>query len=127
MKSLHPPCFWPQGSRDLKEYARRVQHLDAFFAGHRVGAIGQPEVDAYIVHRLGQGVVASTVRRELGTLTKMLRLSYKNKKLTRLPLLEKLKEGAARSGFFERDQFVDLRRRLPEDLRVAVSIAYTYG
>jgi hypothetical protein len=115
------------GSRDLQEYARRVQRLDAFFAGRRVGAIGQPEVDAYIVHRQGQGVVAGTIRRELGTLTKMVRLAYKNRKLRHLPLLEKPKEGPARTGFFERDQFAALRRHLPEDLQVAVTIAYTYG
>jgi integrase len=115
------------GSRDLKEYARRVQHLDVFFAGRRVGAIGQPEVDAYTVHRLGEGVVASTVRRELGTLTKMLRLAYKNKKLMRLPMLEKPKEGAPRSGFFERPQFDAVRRRLPDDLQAALMVAYTFG
>ena len=39
------------GSRDLKEYARRVQHLDRFFTGRRIAAIGQPVVDAYIVRR----------------------------------------------------------------------------
>jgi hypothetical protein len=32
------------GSRDLKEYARRVAHLDRFFTGRRVASIGQPEV-----------------------------------------------------------------------------------
>src|SRR5262249_47481674 len=104
-----------------------VQHLDAFFAGRRVGAIGQPEVDAYTVHRQGQGVVASTVRRELGTLTKMLRLAYKNKKLLRLPMLEKPKEGPARSGFFERPQFDAVRRRLPDDLQAALMVDYVFG
>ena len=109
------------------EYTRRVQHIDEFFAGRRVGTIGQPEVDAYVVHRLGEGVVASTIRRELGTLTKMLRLAYKNKKLLRLPMLEKPKEGPARTGFFERDQFAAVRRQLPADLQVAAVIAYVYG
>ena len=79
------------------------------------------------MHRQGQGVVASTVRRELGTLTKMLRLAYKNGKLLRLPLLDKPTEGAPRPGFFEREQFGAVRRRLPEDLQVAVTIAHTYG
>src|SRR2546426_1956806 len=32
------------GSRDLKEYARRVQHLDRFFTSRRIAAIGQPVV-----------------------------------------------------------------------------------
>jgi len=38
-----------------------------------------------------------------------------------------LKEAAPRSGFFEREQFEAVRRHLPQDLRVAVTIAHTYG
>jgi integrase len=72
-------------------------------------------------------VVGATIRRELGTLTKMLRLAYKNSKLLRLPLLDKPKEGPPREGFFEREQYEAIRRRLPDDLKVAVTIAYTFG
>jgi integrase len=115
------------GSRDLKEYKRRVQHLTAAFRGRRVMNIGQVDVDQYVVARNGQGAKGSTIRRELGTLTKMLRLAYKNGKLLRLPLLDKPKEGPPREGFFEREQYESVRRRLGADLQVAVTIAYTYG
>ena len=115
------------GSRDLAEYARRVAHLSAFFTGRRLAALGQAEVDAYVLHRLGEGVVGSTIRRELGTLTKMLRLAFRNGKLLRLPMLDKPKDGAPREGFFEREPYEAVRRRLPEDLQVAVAIAYTFG
>ena len=115
------------GSRDLKEYARRVKHLTVAFRGRRVANIGQVEVDQYVVARSGQGAKNGTIRRELGTLTKMLRLAYKNGKLLRLPLLDKPKEGPAREGFFERDQYESIRRRLDADLQVAVTIAYTFG
>ncbi len=33
----------------------------------------------------------------------------------------------ARQGFFEPDQFVAVRRLLPPDLQLAITIAYTYG
>jgi len=115
------------GSRDLAEYSRRVGHLTRFFGGRRIGAIGQVAVDGYIVRRQEAGAKPATIRRELGTLTKMLRLAYKNGKLIRLPLLDKPKEGAAREGFFEREQFLAVRRRLSEDLQAAVTIAYTFG
>lgn len=72
-------------------------------------------------------MVGATIRRELGTLTRMLRLAYQNGKVFRLPLFRKPKEGAPRQGFFEADQYQAVRRRLPEDLQVAVTIAYTYG
>jgi integrase len=115
------------GSRDLKEYARRVRHLDRFYTGRRIAAIGQPVVDAYIVRRQEETAVGATIRRELSTLTKMLRLAYENGKLVRLPILHKPKEGPPREGFFERDQYDAVRRRLPADLQAAVAIAYTCG
>jgi len=115
------------GSRDLKEYARRVQHLDRSFTGRRIAAIGQPIVDAYIVHRQAETAVGATIRRELSTLTKMLRLAYENGKLVRLPILHKPKEGPPREGFFEHDKYDDVRWQLSADLQAAVAIAYTYG
>ena len=87
------------GSRDLKEYARRVAHLERCFAGRRVASIGQPDVDAYIVQRQEQGAVGSTIRRELGTLATMLRLAYENGKLLRLPILHKPKEARPAKAF----------------------------
>jgi integrase len=115
------------GERDLEEYDRRVAHLTHAFSGRRLAQVGQVDVDAYVLRRLAEGVVGSTIRRELGTLTKMLRLAYQNGKLLRLPMLRKPKEGPPREGFFERDQYEAVRRRLPEDLQVAVTLAYTYG
>ena len=115
------------GTRDLDEYNRRVKHLARHFAGRRVAAIDQISVDAYIVARQSKGAAPATIRRELGTLTTMLRRAYKNRKLTHLPLLERPKEGPAREGFFELEQYESVRRHLPEDLRVAVQIAYTFG
>jgi integrase len=113
---------------NLREYIYRVQYLANFFTGRRIASIGQPDVDAYIVRRQAEGAVGSTIRRELGTLTKMLRLAYENGKLLRLPILHKPKDGAPREGFFEREQYEAVRRHLkPEDLQVAAAIAYTFG
>jgi len=104
-----------------------VKHLTVAFRGRRLANIGQVEVDQYVVARSSQGAKSGTIRRELGTLTKMLRLAYKNGKLLRLPLLDKPKEGPAREGFFEREQYESIRRRLDAGLQVAVTIAYTFG
>src|SRR5262249_30554264 len=115
------------GTRNLNEYTYRVQHLTDVFAGRRIATIGQPDVDAYILRRQSEGAVGSTIRRELGTLTKLLRRAYENGKLIRLPILHKPKEGAPREGFFERDQYEAVRRHLkPEDLQVAAAVAYTF-
>ena len=57
----------------------------------------------------------------------MLRPSYENNRLLRLPVIRKLKERAPRRGFFAREQFEAGRRHRRQDPRVAVSIAYTFG
>ncbi len=59
----------------------------------------------------------------------MLRLAYENRKLLRLPVIRKLKEAAPREGFFEREQFEAVRRRLERrpDLQAAITLAYTFG
>jgi integrase len=115
------------GSRDLAEYARRVAHLTKHFAGARISTIGQPAVDRYVAKRTAQGMKPATIRRELGTLTTLLRLAFRNDKLMRVPMLTRPKEGQARSGFLEREQYAAIRRHLPEDLGVAADIAYTLG
>jgi integrase len=115
-------------ARDLDEYTYRVAHITAFFAGRRIATIGQPDVDAYTVRRQDEASArGSTIRRELGTLRKMLRLAYENGKLIRLPIFHLPKESAPREGFFEREQYEAVRRHLALDLQAAVAIAFTYG
>lgn len=111
------------GIRNLREFAYRVKHLDRFFAGRRVPSIGSADVEAYIVARQAEGATGTTIKRELSTLSRMLRLAYENGKLLRLPVIRKPKEGAPREGFFERDQYESGLRHLPSDLRVAAAIA----
>ena len=57
----------------------------------------------------------------------MLRVAYKHEKLLRVPPFDMLKDAPAREGFFEAQQYEAVRRKLPEDLQVAVTIAHTYG
>ena len=48
----------------------------------------------------------------------MLRLAAEHNKLLRVPVIRKLKEAAPRAGFFEADQYLAVRAKLPEDLQV---------
>jgi len=115
------------GRRNLTEAEKRLKHLDASFTGVRVVGLDPPRLTAYVEHRQQEGAANGTINRELGVLSKMLRLAYENNKLLRLTVIRKLKEADPRSGFFEPEQFEAVRRRLPEDLQVAVTLAYTYG
>jgi len=115
------------GERDLKEADARLKRLRAFFTGRRVANINATDAERYVQARQADGVGNSTINLELAMLMKMLRCAYERGKLLRLPVIHKLKEPAPRQGFFEPEPFHAVRRRLPEDLQVAVSIAYTYG
>jgi integrase len=115
------------GSRRLEEAEYRLKHLDAFFAGRRVIAIGPAEITDYVAMRQRAGASNSTINRDLAVLNRMLRLAYEHNKLLRPPLIHRLKERAPRQGFFEREQYEAVRRHLRPDLQVAVSIAHTFG
>ena len=115
------------GTRGLDEADYRLAHLKAFFAGRRLASIGPADAMAYVAKRQAVEASNGTINRELAVLNRMLRLAYENGKRLRLPVIRKLKEAAPREGFFEREAFLSVRRKLTEDLQVAVTIAYTYG
>jgi integrase len=115
------------GERQLGEAKRRLAHLTPFFAGRRLAAISGADVTAYVAQRQGAEAANGTVNRELGVLGKMLRLAYRNNKLMRVPAYSLLKEAPPREGFFEPEQYEAVRRQLPDDLKVVVTIAHTVG
>ncbi len=115
------------GKRSLEEVGWRLKKLFRFFQFRRVASIGPADTTAYAATRQEEGASAGTVNRELALLKRLLRLAYENGKLMRLPVVRMLKEAAPRSGFFEADEFEAVRRYLPQDLQVAVTIAYTFG
>ena len=98
-----------------------------FFRGARLAGIGGSEATTYVAQGQQAKAANGTINRELAMLTKMLRLAFENGKLLRLPVIRKLRQSAPREGFFEREQFQEVRRRLPEDLQVAVRLAYALG
>jgi hypothetical protein len=89
------------GSRDLKDAAKLFKHLDPFFQGRRLASLDGALVTEYVLHRQGEGAANGTVNRELGLLSRMLRLAAEHNKVLRLPTIHKLKEPPPRAGFFE--------------------------
>lgn len=115
------------GSRGLDEAECRFNHLDQFFAGRRLVAIGGALVSDYVQLRQAAGAANGTINREVGVLKRALRLAYSRNKITRLPVIENLKEAAAREGFFEPESFDGVARRLPEHLALVARIGYATG
>ena len=115
------------GTRDLDEAEGRLKHLDPFFAARRLASIGQADAAGYTEQWQGEGAANGTINRELAVFGRTCKIAYEGSKLFRLPVLRKLKEAGPRQGFFERDQFMAVRRHLPADLQVAVSTAHAFG
>jgi integrase len=114
-------------SRDLEEAGWRLKHLDRAFRSARASLITAAAVTRYIVQRQGEKAANGTINREVAVLLRMLRLGLERGKVARVPIVHKPKEAAPRAGFFEADAFVAVRAHLPDDLRVAVTVAYTFG
>jgi hypothetical protein len=115
------------GDRDLREVQKRLKPLAAHFAGMRAVHI-EAAIDSYIdkrrkVDRVGNG----TINREIGMLKRLFRIGRKKKVLHLALDIDKLKEPAPRSGFFETHQVAAVRSHLPVDLQLAIDIAHTYG
>jgi integrase len=115
------------GIRDLAEVGARFKHLDLFFRGRRLADISGATATQYVARRQAEGAANGTINREVGVLLKMMHLAHEHNKLLRVPKIRTLKEAAPRQGFFETDQFLAVRARLPEDLQVAVSLAFELG
>src|SRR5262249_34034546 len=124
-------------TRDIGEAEARLRHLDAFFAKRRLATITPDVVTSYAdERRAGEGdekgettpgAADGAIKPEPETLDKSRRPPYKNGKLTRMPLLETLAQAPPRAGFVTREQFDTFRKRLPEQLRVSMTVAYTFG
>ncbi len=121
------------GRRRLSEVEDRLTYLDTFFRGRRAVSIGPALVTEYVdrrqqeMTRFERPPSNRTINIELSLLKRMLRLASRNVKLLRVPPIDLLREAPAREGFFEAHQYEAVRRQLPEDLRAAIAIAYTYG
>jgi len=106
-----------------------VKHLKKRFEGCPIPQITSPQIQAYIEHRLSEGVANATINRELAALKRMLNIGARQTppKVNRVPYISMLKENNVRKGFFEHAEFVVLRAELPNYLKGLVTFAYKTG
>jgi integrase len=81
----------------------------------------------YVLGRQAAGAANATINRELSALRRMLRLAERAGRLDRIPYIPMLREDNVRTGFFEREQFEAVRRRLPDYLQPPITVAHITG
>ncbi|MCZ6719057.1 MAG: site-specific integrase, partial [Gammaproteobacteria bacterium] len=104
-----------------------LPHLRRHLGLYRVNAITFDRVSAYKNARLDEGAAPATVKYELATLRKGLRIAMQSGKLVRVPHMPEIKVENTRSGFFELEEFRAVRAELPPELGPLVEVAYWTG
>lgn len=125
--------------RSTDDVERRIRlHLAPWFGNRRMTTISTTDVRAYIAKRQadtvktradgpGRSVSNAQINRELTILKRVFSLAIQAGKLLQRPHIPMLQESAARAGFFELEQFEEVRSRLSEELQAVLDFAYVTG
>ena len=93
----------------------------------RMTGITTSDIRRYTAARQDFGAANATVNRELEILRRAFRLAQQAGKLLHRPFIPRLREDNVRPGFFERDQFDDVRMNLPKELQGLVTFLFWTG
>jgi integrase len=114
--------------RSLPDVARHVRlHLAPAFGRRLLADIGPADVRRYVLARQRAGARNATINRELSVLKRAFALAVAAGTLASRPHIALLREDNVRRGFFEADEFVAVRARLPPDLADLVTFLYVTG
>ena len=115
--------------KSLERLKFSLKHLQEFFGGDKVTAITSSKINEYVDTRLKDGAANATINRELAALKRMLNLGARQTppKVNRIPYIQMLEEDNTRTGFFEHEDFLALRKVLPDYLKGLVTFAYHSG
>ena len=117
-----------QQYRTLNSIRARVEYLRAVFGGWPAETITTDAVRQYQLHRRAQGAAAATINRELQALHRMLHVAVQRDLLARLPIFPtRLQENPPRQGFFEHEEYLNVRAALPPAFQDVLDFAYYSG
>jgi integrase len=116
------------GKRSFQQVKRRIERiLTPWFGRVRLNEITTSDITTYTADRHKKGAANATINRELALLKRMFTLAKRAKKLGDVPHIPMLAEDNIRRGFFEREQFLAVRRHLPVALQAVATFAYYTG
>jgi integrase len=109
----------------LKSHLKRIR---AAFGDRRAIDINPEAVDRYVEARLSDGAANATINRETGLFRQAFKLGVERQRISGAPRIRKLSEkGNARQGFFEKADFDEMVKHLPDYLGGFVKFGYYSG
>jgi integrase len=116
------------GYRSLVDIKLRHRlHILPVFGNKRANRITEADLDDYILLRRREGAKNATINRELVTMKRAFNLGIQKHIVSDRPHITLLDEDNVRQGFFEREQFLAIRKHLPEYVQAVADFAYITG
>jgi integrase len=115
-------------ARSLPALKSHLKRIRAVFGDRRAIDINPEFVDRYVEIRLSDGAANATINRETGLLAQAFKLGVDRQRISVSPRIRKLSEkGNARQGFFEKADFDEMVKHLPNYLEGFVKFGYYSG
>jgi integrase len=117
-----------QRYRSMATAKPRVAHLRDWFGGWQASAITPDSIRQYQLARRAKGAEAATINRETSALSRMFNLAIRRGQLERMPVFpNRLVENPPRDGFFEHQEYLNVRAQLPPSFQDVLDFAYYSG
>ena len=115
--------------KSLDRASLSMKHLSSYFGNMKVKDISSNMIEDYILFRKNEGASNGTINRELSALKRMLTIGARHTppKVINPPFVPKLKEAPPREGFFEYDEYIHLKDKLPDYLKPVLTLAFFTG